>query len=142
MKNVSSSGLIALMVLAAPALAGTPNTTPNCTKEKCVVNILVNGNTCGGGIAMSPDPLITKAGTGPITITWKLIGDWEFDPKTGIVVVEGGKDFALGTREKDTWTANTPASTKMVWRYDVNLVRKVGEKVVEKCSRDPTIVNH
>jgi hypothetical protein len=141
MKKVSSGGLIALMVLAAPALAGTPSTAPNCTKEKCTVNVMVNGNTCGGGIAMSPDPLITKAGTGPITITWKLIGDWEFDEKTGIVIVEAGKDFQLATRQKDTWTASTGATTKMVWRYDVNLVRKVGDKL-EKCSRDPTIVNH
>jgi hypothetical protein len=140
MKKVSSGGLIALMVLAANAMAGTPNTAPNCTKEKCVVNVMVSGNTCGGGVAISPDPLITKAGAGPITITWKVIGDWEFD-KNGIVIVEAGKDFVLGTREKDTWTATTPANTKMVWRYDVNLVRKVGDKV-EKCSRDPTIINH
>ena len=138
MKNVSSSGLIALMVLATNAMAGTPGEAPNCTKEKCVVNVLVNGNTCGGGIALSPDPLITAAKSGPITITWKVLGDWEFDTN-GINVVEAGKDFQLGTKEAGTWTATASTSTKMVWRYDVNLVRK--GKPAEKCSRDPTIVN-
>jgi hypothetical protein len=140
MKKVSSSGLIALMVLAANATAGTPDTAPNCTKEKCVVNVMVNGNTCGGGIALSPDPLITKAGSGPITVTWNVIGDWEFDKIKGIVVVEGVKDFPFGTKDAKTWTATTPALNKMVWRYDVNLVRKVGD-TTEKCTRDPTIVN-
>lgn len=148
MKNVSSSGLIALMVLAAPALAVTPTTVPNCFKDKekkdqCTVFVLVNGNTCGGGIAMSPDPLITKAGSGPITITWKLVGGggWEFDPRDGIIVVDGNKDVVVGgTKLKDTWTATTSTGPKMIWHYDVNLVRTVG-KVTEKCSRDPTIVN-
>jgi hypothetical protein len=141
MKKITSGGLAALMVLAANAMAGTPNTTPNCTKEKCLVNVMVNGNTCGGGIALSPDPLITAAKSGPITITWKIVGDWEFDKENGINIVEAGKDFELRTKLKDTWTATTNTSTHMVWRYDVNLVRKVGDKV-EKCSRDPTIINH
>jgi hypothetical protein len=43
----------------------------------------VNGNTCGGGIAMSPDPLITNAGRADHHHL-KLVGDWQFDPKNGM----------------------------------------------------------
>jgi hypothetical protein len=143
MNKVSSGGLIALMVLAANAIAASPNMEPNCTKEKCVVTVMVNGNTCGGGIAMWPDPLMAKLGSGPLTITWQFVGDWEFDKETGIKVIEPGPSFSGSVIVKGNqgWQAGNDAKTKGAWRYEVNLVRK-GKDGVEKCSRDPTIVIH
>jgi hypothetical protein len=142
MNKVSSGGLIALMVLAANAMAASPNMEPNCTPKKCVVTVMVNGNTCGGGIAMWPDPLMASVGPAPLTINWQFVGDWEFDKNSGIRIIDAGPSFT-GSMLKGNqgWQANHDAKTKGTWRYELNLVRK-GKDGDEKCSRDPTIVIH
>jgi hypothetical protein len=136
MNKVSSGGLIALMVLVLPAAgeaAAAKYPAPNC-KEKCEVTVMVAGNSCGAGIAVAPEPIVTDS-TAPVTINWKVIGDWEFDVN-GINTAEG----FTATKTKEGYTVTVSAKTKGVVPYEVNLVRK--GKPSEKCSRDPTIINH
>jgi hypothetical protein len=126
MKNFSSGGLIALMVLALPACASVGKPA-NCTNA-CEVTVMVAGNTCGAGIAVAPDPLIIE---GSAKVTWKVVGDWTFD-ENGV-----SSGYIKVMKEKDRYTAVIPGGQKGVYVYDVNLLRKG-----EKCSRDPTIIMH
>lgn len=141
MKTTAHACLVtALAFSIQSATAMTAGSPPNCTKLKCVVSVAVGGNSCGAGISVSPDPIIVNtADGGPITITWKVTGGWDFD-KNGIVVVLPGNDIKVGNYDpakKDTFTAVNGAKTKASYKYDINLVK--GDA---RCNLDPTIVNH
>jgi len=139
MKTASIGGLVALVALAQPVGAIKPKVDGNCHKDKCTVYILVNGNTCGGGIAVSPNPIIVVDEAKPFKIKWKVVGDWEFD-KDGIVLDEGSPIGSLMHPRGDEFEGDNDPAKKGTHKYDVNLQRKA--KPSEKCGIDPTIVNH
>lgn len=114
---------------------------PNCKPNDCTITVSVGGNSCGGGISVSPDPVTVKASGNAVTMQWKIVTPgWVFDTN-GIYLNMPGGDFGKGAGEgKDMYTIDNLAKAARTVKYDVNL--RKAEKAGDKCKVDPTIMNY
>lgn len=130
--------LAAVLFAASPVLAqGLPI---NCKAPKCVVTVIVGGNSCAGGIHVSKDPIVLPLGQ-QVDIEWNIPQevDWEFDGVQGIDLHQAAKSGlsplkeALAPRRYVLRLA--AAKEAATYKYDINL-RKGGAS----CRLDPSIM--
>lgn len=145
MKTVASL-LAATALLASPQLAAQatkplattcPAPEASATPPTCSVSVLVPGS-CGGGIHVHPDPIVTK-GPNAVRIQWTVTGGWSFAGDTGIVVrgTKVPESFREYKEAGSTFVILHVPRPGTIFKYDINLRR--GD---ERCTLDPTIVNY
>jgi len=112
--------------------------------ESCTVTVSVAPSGCGGGITVTPDPLVLELNK-PAKIQWNITSPgWAFADSKGINVNRPDAEFDAGTRtaSKTSFVHKYNNSKKAGYKYDVNLVSTTDPKVPVPCSVDPTILNY
>lgn len=141
MKILARFGAFAAFALSANALAALDYGTPNCTPDKCAPQITVSGAGCGGGITVSPDPLLVKAGKS-VDIQWTVATPgWSFaEPGIRINLPMDEFDSQTGKLSADKKQAKVrnKASKQGTYKYDIVLV----DAKKNYCTLDPTILNY
>ena len=139
-QRFAAPAALSCLFLGLPALAAAQGMPINCKQPKCVVTVIVGGNSCAGGIHVSKDPIVLPLGQ-PVDIEWNIPQevDWEFDGVQGIVLYQAtGSGLSLvkeGLAPKRYVLRLAPAKEAATYKYDINL-RKGGAS----CRLDPTIM--
>ena len=138
MKKIAHFCVAASFALPSAAIAALDVKSSNCS-EQCVVMVTVSGAGCGGGISVSPEPLIF-VGRGEKHIEWQISpsSPWSFVANRGINVNLKGKEFedvnVGGGKKYKLKNKNTTPGT---YKYDINLTDGKNS-----CNLDPTIMNY
>ena len=140
MKKLAHLGAFAALALSANAVAAVDFSKPNCTPDSCKVQITVSGAGCGGGIAVSPDP-ITVAHGKPVIIEWNVTAPWTFAGKGIVINIPNGEFDAAPTvsKEKSQAKIGNKAANKGSYKYDIVLANDAAKTT---CTLDPTILNY
>lgn len=141
MKILAHFGAFAALALSANAFATLDLTKPNCTPDNCAPQISVSGAGCGGGITVSPDPLIVKKGQA-VDIQWTVsTPGWSFaEPgiRINIPMDEFDASTAKLSADKKQAKVRNKASKQGSYKYDIVLV----DAKKNSCTLDPTILNY
>ena len=141
MRMPASLCVSAVLLAAAPA-ASAQSLPINCKAPKCVVTVIVAGNSCAGGIHVSKDPIVLPLGQ-QVDIEWNIPQEveWDFDGIQGIVLYQATqstlapvKDALAPKRYVIRLGATKTAAT---YKYDINLKRGGAS-----CKLDPVIMTN
>lgn len=141
MRITASLAAVGALSLSASTALALNSPAPNCLPPKCTVTVIVSGNSCASGIAVSKDPIQNRIGA-PVVIEWVLPSDseWAFDGERGIVVnMVEGKEIATEGSAANKFAVRNQATKRATYKYDINLVHP---KTKATCSLDPTIMTN
>ena len=133
--------LAAVLALAAPSALPQPK-APNCKPPRCVVTVVVGGNSCAGGIHVSKDPIILPLNQ-QVDIVWNIPQevDWDFDGVNGVKLNPSTQAPFNVLKEalapKSYVMRVSPTNEARTYKYDINL-----KKGGQACSLDPVIMTN
>lgn len=141
MRTIASLSLTCVLLSATSALA-LNSPAPNCLPPKCTVTVIVSGNSCASGIAVSKDPIQNRIGT-PVVIEWVVPSDseWVFDGQRGIVVnmVDSDEIRPEPGNGTNRFAVRNKATKRGTYKYDINLIHP---QTKATCPLDPIIMTN
>lgn len=141
MRTIGSLSLACALSFSAPLALALNSPAPNCLPPKCTVTVIVSGNSCAAGIAVSKDPIQNRIGT-PVVIEWILPSDseWAFDGNRGIVVnMVDSNEITKEGSAASKFALRNKATRRATYKYDINLVHP---QTGATCSLDPIIMTN